>query len=97
MKKLLFVCMLVLAGCQGFNTKQKIATSCISASAALDTLVAGKQAGKVSNADLANAVRLYETAVVPVCVPVAENMSAVQKAALAAALAELTRRAEYAK
>ena len=87
----------MLVGCQGFSTKQNVAVSCVSASAALDTLVAAKQMGKITNSQLSNAIEIYEKGVVPVCVPVAENMSAVQKATLAAALAELTARARYTK
>lgn len=80
-------------GCSGLSTHQQIGVSCESAAAALDSLTAAKAAGKVTADQLNDAVRIYEAGVVPFCVPVAENMTAVQKAAFAAAIAELTRRA----
>lgn len=84
---------LLLAACAGLTTKQTVAVSCTSAAAALDTLTAAKTADKITAAQLTDAIAIYKRAVIPVCVPVAENLDAVKRAALAAALAELTARA----
>lgn len=90
---LLFLIMMVVVGCTGFSAQQKVAVACESAASALDTLAAGKMAGKVSNEQLLEAVGIYETAVVPVCVPVAANVSQLKQAALKAAVADLVARA----
>jgi hypothetical protein len=84
---------LSLTACAGFTPKQNIATSCVSAASALDAVTAAKLAGKVSAEDLGKAISLYKAAVIPVCVPVAQNLDGVKRAALAAAIAELTARA----
>jgi hypothetical protein len=83
------------AGCQSgsLNTHQQIGVTCETAASALDTLTAGKLAGKVTSDQLNDAIRIYEGAVVPFCVPVAENMTEVQRAALAAAIVQLNARA----
>lgn len=83
----------LLTGCAGMSAKQQIGVSCESAASALETLTAAKQAGKISREDLGKAIAIYERAVIPVCVPVAESMSAIAKAELAGALTELTARA----
>lgn len=93
---------LTLTACSGctsgsLSTHQQIAISCESAASALDTLTAGKAAGKLDADQLQDAIRVYESGVVPFCVPVAEDMTAIQRAAFAAAIAELTRRAATAE
>lgn len=94
----LAVLMTAGAGCQsGMSEHQKIAVSCETAASSLDTLTAAKAAGKVDAAQLQDAIRIYEASVVPLCVPVAENMTAVQRVALNAAIVELTRRAGAVK
>lgn len=88
---------LALAACSGLSTKQQIGISCESAASALDTLTAAKVAGKIDAEQLGDAIRIYEAGVVPICIPVAEDMSAVQRAAFSAAIAELSRRAAAAR
>lgn len=94
---LIVVTLTTCEGCAGLSEHQKIAVSCESAASALDTLTAARAAGKIDATQLLDVIRIYEAGVVPFCVPVAENMTAVQKAAFAAAIAELTRRASEAK
>lgn len=99
-RTLILAATLALAACSGcadLSTHQKIGVSCESAASALDTLTAAKAAGKIDADRLNDAIRIYESGVVPFCVPVAEDMTAVQRAAFAAAIAELTRRAQEAK
>jgi len=85
------------SGCASLSERQKIGVSCETAASALDTLTAARAAGKIDADQLLAVIQVYEAGVVPVCVPVAENLTAVQRAALAAAIAELTRRASEAK
>jgi hypothetical protein len=94
-KTLALAALLGLAACSGsgLSTHQQIAISCETAASALDTLTAAKRAGKIDAEQLTDAVRIYEAGVIPLCVPVAEDMTAVQRAAFSAAIAELTRRA----
>jgi hypothetical protein len=98
MKRLLITALLTTAlaacsGCADLSLHQKVAVSCETAASALDTLTAAKASGNIDADQLLDAIRIYESAVVPLCVPVADSMTAVQKAALAGAIAELTRRA----
>jgi hypothetical protein len=90
---MLLLMLAACSGCAGLSTQQQIGISCETAASALDTLTAAKAAGKVDADQLLDAIRIYESAVVPFCVPVAEDMTAVQRTAFAAAIAELTRRA----
>ncbi len=90
---LLMLTLAACSGCADLSTHQKIGVSCETAASALDTLTAAKAAGKIDVGQLQGAIRIYEASVVPLCVPVAEDLTGVQKAALAAAIAELTRRA----
>jgi hypothetical protein len=83
------------AGCQSgsLNTHQQVGVTCETAASALDTLTAGKLAGKITSDQLNDAIRIYEGAVVPFCVPVAANLTEVQRVALAAAIVQLNARA----
>ncbi len=94
MKLILAIALAIsLAACADLSQKQNIAITCTSAASALDAVTAAKLSGKISADDLNQAINLYRRAVLPVCVPVAENLDVVKKAALAAAIAELTARA----
>jgi len=94
----LAMALLGVSACQHFTAKQNIAATCDAAATALQTITAGKRAGRVSESQLHDAVNVYEAAVIPVCSPVpAASLSAVDYDALLAAAAKLALTEKVAK
>jgi hypothetical protein len=77
------VALALVVACASLTPRQKMAVACQSASTSLDTLTLAKRTGKISATDLRSAVEVYERAVVPSCVPVADSPSSAFKAAVA--------------
>lgn len=77
-------------GCAGLQTQhQKIGAACETAASALEAVTAAKIAGKATQAQLQDAIRVYEPTQ-QFCQPVAESLSSVDYAALIRAAATLT-------
>lgn len=89
----------VMAGCAGLTTKhQKIGAACESAATALEAITAAKVAGRATNKQLQDAVKVYEVGVIPVCTPtVAESLSDVDYDALINAAAVLATKSAEVK
>lgn len=89
---------LALVACAGVQSEhQKIAAACETSAAAADAIASAKAAGRVTQAQAAQALAIYKTTV-PFCEPApVGSLSSVDFAALLAAAAELTTTAGTAK
>lgn len=76
-------------GCAGIQTQhQKIAVTCESVASAADAIAAAKVAGRITEAQRAQAEAVYRKTV-PMCQPVAETLTAAAYATLTGAAAQL--------
>jgi hypothetical protein len=85
----------ILAGCACASLPsqhQQIAAACESAASAAEAIAAAQNAGRVSHAQGAEALRLYRSTVV-YCEPPAESLNAIEFQGLRDAAAELVTRA----
>lgn len=93
-----FALVMFASACQHFTAKQNIAATCDTAASALQTITVGKRAGRVSESQLAEAIKVYEAAVIPVCSPIpAASLSDVDYDKLIAAAAKLALTEKVAK
>jgi hypothetical protein len=87
---------MLLVACAGLSEHQRIAVACDAEASSLQALTAAERAGRISKAQLGQAIDIYKRTV-PVCEPPAQSLDAVQKAALDLAVAELAARVEKSK
>lgn len=79
----LSVALAMVVACAGLTPRQQMLTACDSAATALDAITLAKAHGKLSKAQLDDAIALYERAVVPACHPVADSPTDAFQAAVA--------------
>lgn len=95
MSKLILVPMMVLclAGCPGMTKQDKVAVACDGVASAAQAVAAAAQAGRVTQAQLDDARRLYHTTD-KFCEPVIKDISPMDFAELLTVTADLIKRGE---
>lgn len=93
MKYLLLISLLALGGCAGLTKKDNVAVACEAVASAGEAVAAAANAGRINQAQLEDARRLYHTTD-KFCEPVVDKISPMDFAELLSVGAELARRAK---